>query len=229
MQVLALVEQWFLWFMIYSFIGWVYESILCSVLARKIVNRGFLNGPLCPIYGTGALMVVAVLGQLKGQPVLLFFASAILTLTLEYITSWLMEKLFHARWWDYSQQKFNINGRVSLIGFLGFGTMSVLVVEFVHPWVTQWTSPLSPLAMHILCACLLALFITDLVFTLIAVLGLEKQLKTMRENIAQVLKPPHILHRFQLRRLLSAFPRLDHTRYHDEWEALKERLRERFK
>ena len=94
------LEQWFLWFVIYSLIGWVYESILCSVAGKKLVNRGFLNGPVCPIYGTGAVVVVFALSSLADKPVLLFLTSAILTTTLEYLTSWLMEKLFHARWWD---------------------------------------------------------------------------------------------------------------------------------
>ena len=96
------IETWFLWLMIYSIIGWVYESTICSIGHRKLINRGFLNGPYCPIYGTGAVLV------------LLFFAGALVTCSLEYLTSWLMEKLFHARWWDYSKRKFNIGGRVCL-------------------------------------------------------------------------------------------------------------------
>ena len=123
------LEQWFLWFVIYSLIGWVYESILCSVAGKKLVNRGFLNGPVCPIYGTGAVVVVFALSSLADKPVLLFLTSAILTTTLEYLTSWLMEKLFHARWWDYSQRFLNIHGRVCLRGFVAFGAMSVLVVR----------------------------------------------------------------------------------------------------
>ena len=85
------IETWFLWLMIYSIIGWVYESTICSIGQRKLINRGFLNGPYCPIYGTGAVLVLLVLGRIQ-NPVLLFFAGAALTCSLEYLTSWLMEK-----------------------------------------------------------------------------------------------------------------------------------------
>ena len=121
------LEQWFLWFVLYSFIGWMYESILCSVAGKKLVNRGFLNGPVCPVYGTGAVAVVFVLSPLKDEPLALFLTSALLTTSLEYLTSWAMEKLFHARWWDYSKRFLNIHGRVCLRGFVAFGAMSALV------------------------------------------------------------------------------------------------------
>ena len=82
------IETWFLWLMIYSIIGWVYESTICSIGHRKLINRGFLNGPYCPIYGTGAVLVLLVLGRIQ-NPVLLFFAGALVTCSLEYLTSWL--------------------------------------------------------------------------------------------------------------------------------------------
>ena len=223
------LEQWFLWFVIYSLIGWVYESILCSVAGKKLVNRGFLNGPVCPIYGTGAVVVVFALSSLADKPVLLFLTSAILTTTLEYLTSWLMEKLFHARWWDYSQRFLNIHGRVCLRGFVAFGAMSVLVVRYVHPWIASLTARLSARATHILAAALALLFVADLTLTLITVLGLDKRLRAVREAIQQELEGrlPRLprLHAFQMKRLSRAFPSLDFTRYHEEWARLRERLR----
>ena len=89
-------ETVFLWFMIYSFIGWLYETVLCSSLERKFVYRGFLNGPYCPIYGFGALLDIMILGNVESVPSL-FLSSVLLTCTLEYFTSWAMEKLFHAK------------------------------------------------------------------------------------------------------------------------------------
>ncbi|HHY52695.1 MAG TPA: putative ABC transporter permease, partial [Clostridiales bacterium] len=108
---MRMVETYFLWFVFYSILGWVYETILCSTLEKRFINRGFLNGPYCPIYGFGALIVIVTLRSVENV-VLLFLMAAVLTSTLEYITSWGMEKLFHARWWDYSHKKWNINGRV---------------------------------------------------------------------------------------------------------------------
>lgn len=92
------VEKLFLWFLLYSFCGWVYESILVSILERRPVNRGFLNGPLCPIYGAGAVGAVVVLGQVH-NPLVVFLFSMVGASILEYVTSWVMEALFHARWW----------------------------------------------------------------------------------------------------------------------------------
>lgn len=141
------IETWFLWLMIYSIIGWVYESTICSIGHRKLINRGFLNGPYCPIYGTGAVLVLLVLGRIQ-NPVLLFFAGALVTCSLEYLTSWLMEKLFHARWWDYSKRKFNIGGRVCLIGAVVFGAFSVVLVLVLHPFVKSLTDRLTDAAFN---------------------------------------------------------------------------------
>lgn len=164
------LETWFLWLMIYSFIGWVYESTICSIGHRKLINRGFLNGPYCPIYGTGAVLVLLVLGKIQ-NPVLLFFAGAVLTCSLEYLTSWGMEKLFHARWWDYSKRKFNIGGRVCLIGAVVFGAFSVVLVLFLHPWVKSLTDRLTDTALSWVCAILLMGVVSDLIVTVKGLLG----------------------------------------------------------
>ena len=128
------VATWFLYLVFYSFVGWVYESALCSVLEKRFVNRGFLNGPVCPVYGFGAVLVIATLGSFKNVAVL-FFGGMLLTCSLEFMTSLLLEKLFHAKWWDYSQYRFNLQGRICLQGALVFGALSVLVVLFIHPFV----------------------------------------------------------------------------------------------
>lgn len=96
---MLMLEYLFLWFLFYSFAGWVYESILVSVSERRLVNRGFLNGPICPIYGCGAVLAIVLLHDLH-NPFAVFLISSIGACMLEYVTSWGMEKLFHARWWD---------------------------------------------------------------------------------------------------------------------------------
>lgn len=164
------IETWFLWLMIYSIIGWVYESTICSIGHRKLINRGFLNGPYCPIYGTGAVLVLLVLGRIQ-NPVLLFFAGAVVTCSLEYLTSWLMEKLFHARWWDYSKRKFNIGGRVCLIGAVVFGAFSVVLVLVLHPFVKSLTDRLTDAALNWTCAILFVGIVSDLVVTVKGLLG----------------------------------------------------------
>ena len=164
------IETWFLWLMIYSVIGWVYESTICSIGQRKLINRGFLNGPYCPIYGTGAVLVLLVLGRIQ-NPVLLFFTGAVLTCSLEYLTSWLMEKLFHARWWDYSKRKFNIGGRVCLIGAVVFGAFSVVLILVLHPWVKSLTDRLTDTALTWICAILLVGIVSDFIVTVKGLLG----------------------------------------------------------
>ena len=133
---MLMLEYLFLWFLFYSFAGWVYESILVSVSERRLVNRGFLNGPICPIYGCGAVLAIVLLHDLH-NPFAVFLISSIGACMLEYVTSWGMEKLFHARWWDYSHRRFNIQGRICLLGAIVFGLLGVLITDVIQPEVVQ--------------------------------------------------------------------------------------------
>lgn len=129
-----------LYFFIYSFCGWLMETVLCSVKARSFINRGFLNGPICPIYGCGILLMLIFLIPVRNNiapltialPVI-FLTGAALASTLEYSTSWAMEKLFHARWWDYSHIKFNVNGRICLSISLIWGALATGFLYLVQP------------------------------------------------------------------------------------------------
>ncbi|MDR0286797.1 MAG: putative ABC transporter permease, partial [Clostridiales bacterium] len=103
-----------LYFAIYSILGWIIESAYCSIFAHKPINRGFLSGPWCPVYGFGALLILLFTGPFKQNPFLVFAISLLSTSILEYFTGWLLETLFKTRWWDYSKHKFNIKGRVCL-------------------------------------------------------------------------------------------------------------------
>lgn len=170
------IERYFFWLMLYSIIGWVYESFICSVAHKKFINRGFLNGPYCPIYGWGAILVILVLGRI-GNPILLFLLGALLTCSLEYLTSLIMELLFHARWWDYSNKRFNINGRVCLEGAIVFGAFSALLVKVIHPLIIKYTDLIPMTAFHIMNGILLALFVADTIITLGGFSGFNNKLK----------------------------------------------------
>ena len=127
----------FLLLMVYSFLGWCGEMVYCSLGQRRLCEkRGFLNGLLCPIYGHGALVVLLVLDGGCANPLLTFLLGAILTSLVEYITSYAMEKLFHMRWWDYSQYRFHINGRVCLLNSTLFGLASVFLCHAASPLVS---------------------------------------------------------------------------------------------
>ena len=178
------IETLFLWLMIYSVVGWIYESTLCSITGKKLVNRGFLNGPYCPIYGSGAVLDILVLGRIH-NPILLFVFGVLLTCSLEYFTSWAMEKLFHARWWDYSDKKFNINGRVCLLGAVVFGAFSVVLILGIHPFVKSLTDRLSPLARHIISGVVFAGFAADCVITVQGISGFHKKLHELSGELAE--------------------------------------------
>lgn len=221
-----LVEKIFLWLMIYSFFGWVYESILCSITSGSLVNRGFLNGPVCPVYGFGALVVILAFWWEPDIRVWnLFFSSMVLTCTLEYLTSWAMEKLFHARWWDYSQYRFNINGRVCLLGAVAFGAFSVLLIKVVHPRVSAFVDGFSPAAITAASAALFLTGAADCMVTVRHILALNGRLAEIQAAIDA--------YRAQSRQRAEALgqrlqARLEESVAASGLEELRERLEERF-
>ena len=221
-----LIEKIFLWLMIYSFFGWVYESILCSITSGSLVNRGFLNGPVCPVYGFGALVVILAFWWEPDIRVWnLFFSSMVLTCTLEYLTSWAMEKLFHARWWDYSQYRFNINGRVCLLGAVAFGAFSVLLIKVVHPRVSAFVDGFSPAAITAASAALFLTGAADCVETVRHILALNGRLAEIQAAIDA--------YRAQSRQRAEALgqrlqARLEESVAASGLEELRERLEERF-
>ena len=158
--------QIFLLFIFYSFAGWFCEVLYCSISKRHFVNRGFLYGPICPIYGFGGIIIFSWLMSLSHNLVLLFFASMISTTILEYFVSWVLEKLFDTKWWDYSTYRFNINGRVCLLNSVLFGVMGIVAVRFVHPLFLSVLYKIDDFWTEILALVFLGIFIVDLFFTL---------------------------------------------------------------
>ncbi|WP_423734882.1 putative ABC transporter permease [Bifidobacterium margollesii] len=180
-----LLEKLFLWGVLYSFIGWVYETILVSAQERRFVNRGFLNGPLCPIYGAGAVLGIVLLTPLQGYPVTIFFLGAIGACLLEYVTSWTMEKLFHARWWDYSNFRFNLNGRICLLGAVVFGIGGLVVLEITQPVVVRITDLLPQQWLHLAAGVLIVLIGVDLTITVVGFSGFYERLADFAADLRQ--------------------------------------------
>ena len=123
------------WFYIYSFLGWLWESSYVSIKEKKLVNRGFVGGPVCTIYGFGAVIVYLILKPIAGNVLLLYICGVIVPTILEYVTAVLMEALFHTSWWDYSKNKFNFQGRICLGASLGWGAFSVILFYVFQPFV----------------------------------------------------------------------------------------------
>lgn len=165
----------FVYFVLYSFLGWICETIYCSIDDKKFVNRGFLNGPFCPIYGTGALLVIDIFMKYKDDLLVLFILSVVITSIVEYITSYLLEKIFNLQLWDYSTYYFNLNGRVCLKNSLLFGVLSILAVEIIHPAVEGFLSRLPAWFLITFTGTLVIYFICDVFITVKALIQINKK------------------------------------------------------
>lgn len=156
---------YFLCFALYSFVGWAYESIFYTIQQKRFVNSGFLNGFWCPIYGVGAFLISGFLGGIENT-LHLFLSGMVLTCALEYAVSWILEKRFEKRWWDYTGWTLNINGRVCLIGGLAFGTFTVLFVKYISPFTTELMLSLNSRTVTMLAVLTAVAMVFDLFLTL---------------------------------------------------------------
>ena len=168
-------------FLIYAFLGWCAEVAYAAVHNGKFVNRGFLNGPVCPIYGVGMLVVVTLLWGLRHNLILLILGSAGLTTTLEYVTGLILERFFHDKWWDYSDKPFNVKGYICLEFTVLWGLAAAFVVGAVHPFVFMVINKTPFVFGVILMSVLLAVFVTDLAITVTELVKLPKKMGAMLE------------------------------------------------
>ncbi len=171
----------FLFFFLYSFLGWCSEVVFATLKTGKFVNRGFLNGPVCPIYGTGVALLLLCLTPLKDYPWAVFAVSVVLCSLLEFLTGFLLEKIFHRKWWDYSDRKFNIGGFICPEMSLLWGVAAVAVLYGIQPTFAALIGHLPLLAGYILLGVCAAAFVTDLVFTLLQISALGKRFKELQK------------------------------------------------
>lgn len=174
-------------FLIYAFFGWCTEVAYAALDTGKFVNRGFLNGPVCPIYGCGVLLVVVVLTPLKENLFILFVGSVILTTAIEFITGFLLEKIFHNQWWDYSNQPFNVCGYICLKFSILWGLACTFVMKLVHPAIYKMIQFVPHIPGLIIMIILLVAFACDMGITVASILKFNKRLRLMHE-IADKLK-----------------------------------------
>lgn len=164
------------YFIIYSFLGWVLESIFKSILEKKFVNSGFLLGTFCPIYGFGAIIMYLFLEQVKGKPILTFCLGFVLLSIWEYIVGFLLEKLFKTKYWDYSNNKGNINGRVCFRNSIFWGLLSVVFIEFVHPFIQNIVSQVDYNIMLYTVLIILFFVLIDVIISVAKVLKLRQEI-----------------------------------------------------
>lgn len=202
--------QYFLAFLIYSFIGWLMEVGLTLVENKKFVDRGFLLGPYCPIYGYGMLLIVFLLRNYMDDPLVLFILAMVICMVLEYLTSYFMELIFKARWWDYSNKKFNINGRICLETAIPFGIGGTLIMYVIHPFIMGFITMISNPLLIIIGITLLVLFIIDNVVSFNIILKINgvdfKDYVDNTEEITELVKEHLMKHSKLTKRLAKAFP-----------------------
>ena len=186
-------------------------EVTCKLFQfHRFINRGFLIGPYCPIYGFGAVFVTLLLSGFSAYPLAVFLLAMLVCGTLEYLTSYLMEKLFHARWWDYSQRKFNLNGRVCANTLIPFGLLGLVMVYFLKPLVFGWFDALSETALYALSGSLAALLLTDTVVSATVLSRIRKNTslseKDDTEAITKSVRETLARDSALVRRTLRAFP-----------------------
>lgn len=169
-------------FFIYSFLGWIMEVTLTLITDKKFVNRGFLLGPCCPIYGCGCILLNLLLHNYTNNILVLFILTMFTCSLLEYITSFLMEKIFKLRWWDYSQMKFNINGRICLETITPFSILGVLAIKYATPFFITNINKLSEKTILIISIILITLFIIDVIISLTIVFKLKFVSKNIKKD-----------------------------------------------
>ncbi len=175
-------------FIIYAFIGWCTEVSYAALDTGKFVNRGFLNGPYCPIYGCGVVIVVAILTPLKESLFILFIGSFVLTTVLEFVTGYILEKVFHNKWWDYSDKPFNVKGYICLKFSILWGLACTFIMDVLHPMIYKAITWIPFVPGVILLSILMCVFIVDCCITVSTILKFNKRLKAMDEVAAAIHK-----------------------------------------
>ena len=180
-----MIDSLIIYFIVYAFIGYLCEVAYCSVSSRRFVNRGFLYGPWLPIYGFGGLIVVICLDPLASYPILVFVSAFFVTSLLEYFTSWLLEKLFSVKLWDYSKAKVNINGRVCLRNSFLFALLGIAAEYFIQPFMEDIVESIPLEYLHPTAMFLSVLFAIDTTFSVMKMSSFKEGLRRIRKYKAE--------------------------------------------
>lgn len=220
------IEIYFLLFFTYAVVGWIMEVTLKLTTEKKFINRGFLIGPYCPIYGYGVLLITILLRKYQEDVLVTFIFSILICGLLEYFTSYFMEKFFHARWWDYSQRKFNINGRICLETLIPFGIMGCLIIYVTNPIILNLLNKIPDIVLHIVSIVLLVCYVVDNIVSSKIISNLKEMSSNVKDNteeisqkVKNIISKKSILHR----RLVYAFPDIKSKVNLREWLSKKKK------
>lgn len=208
---MSTILNYIFYFFVYSFMGWLLEVGVRFKEEKKFVNRGFLLGPICPIYGYAMVLLVLLIGT-KDQDILSIFLKTVLVCSVvEYFTSLIMEKLFKARWWDYSNQKFNINGRICLKVMFEFGVMGTLALYFLQPNFSKFINLFSYNLKLIFVSIIFSIYALDTIVSLKVMKKIKVQIKNQNQDSTVAIKTQVTEwineHSFIYKHIIKAFPK----------------------
>lgn len=207
------------YFFCYAVIGYIIEVLYCSFYEKRLVNRGFLHGPYLPIYGFGSLIILLLFQNKTTHPLLVFVLTFILTSMLEYVTSYLLERLFNAKLWDYSTYRFNLHGRVCLLNSTLFGLLGLLVIYGIHPFVSEVIQSMEPRLLNTLSTAIVVVVSIDATSSVFQMAAFQKQLGDFRQKAKEIEERLGLLKLSGNKHLEQLALRLD-----EELEELKVRL-----
>ena len=181
------------YFIIYSFLGWVMESVFRSICERKLINTGFLRGPICPIYGIGAIIMILVLNNFKSNILVLFLIGITVLTAWEYIVGYLLEKIFKTKYWDYSDHKFNFQGRICLTNSIYWGVLGVVFVKYIHPFIQNLINQIDINILKYVTTICMVIFVVDTITTIVKFKNIKATLekvealnKEIKEKIKEI-------------------------------------------
>lgn len=181
--------EWILIFYIYCFLGWIIETLIVSIEEKRIINRGFLKGPMISIYGIGAILVLTLCLPIKSNVALVYVLGMLVATILEYIAGHLMEKILEIKYWDYTDQKLNLHGRICLRSSLFWGVLSVFLVDGVHIPVNNFMLDLNSITLSVITIIISCIFITDFVYSFCTILYFNKiivYIRNTKEEISNI-------------------------------------------
>ena len=205
--------KYFLYFIIYAFIGWLMEVCVSLWNKHKFINRGFLIGTYCPIYGWGSLAIILVVGKNTTDVLAVFLKAILICSLLEYFTSYFMEKIYNVRWWDYSSKRFNINGRICLETMIPFGLLALLIIYVVHPVIIGIVGKLSYTALIVVASVIFVIYLIDNIVSTYILFKIKGKIKSERKDNTEKIKK-YTEKWFQdntvlYRRIKNAFPKFE--------------------
>lgn len=203
---------YFMLFIAYSLIGWVVEVVGILIQEKKFINRGFLIGPYCPIYGVGGITIILLLNKYMEDPIILFVMAIVICSLLEYFTSYVMEKLFKTRWWDYSNFKFNINGRICLETMWAFGALACFVIYIINPPLISFLESLPDIVFSIITYSIMVIFLADNIISFKIISNVKITTKNVKkdntEEMTRYVRDELSKKSLLNKRLINAFPNL---------------------